>query len=161
MYQKYPHPLAETHKGNDSGLDAQTNFPRLFKRGLSRRRFLTTAVGATGALFASGLWTPAIAGPGSGDPNPIPHLTPTPFGGFHFFFPDPVEGVDANHGHDPSTITDFNGFIGQAELFLTGTGTDTNTGATAPYKFHTDMRFMKGEFVGTDGRKHHGAFAFI
>ena len=27
--------------------------------------------------------------------------------------------------------------------------------------FESDVRFMSGEFVGADGRNHHGAFAFI
>ena len=35
------------------------------------------------------------------------------------------------------------------------------TGATAPYTFHTDTRFMKGTFIASDERRHHGAFAFI
>jgi hypothetical protein len=44
---------------------------------------------------------------------------------------------------------------------LTGTGTDTTTGASDRYGFHTDMRFMAGNFIGTDGRVHRGTFAFI
>ncbi len=133
---------------------------RIWERALSRRRLFQTAAGAAGALLLPDLWRPALANPG-GMPNPIPHVTPGPFGPLHFFFPGPVEGVNANTGHDPSVITDFNGFIGEADLFLTGTGTDTTTGVSAPYKFHTDSRFMLGEFVGTDGKKHRGAFAFI
>jgi hypothetical protein len=58
-------------------------------------------------------------------------------------------------------IFDFDGVIGQADLDMSGTGTDTTTGKSADYTFHTDMRFMKGRFVGTDGRVHRGAFAFI
>jgi hypothetical protein len=27
--------------------------------------------------------------------------------------------------------------------------------------FEVDLRFMKGEYVGLDGRKRHGAFALI
>jgi hypothetical protein len=103
-------------------------------------------------------------------PNPIPHLGATPFGvSIHGFFPGPVEGTatptDPTGAHpagrDPSGIYDFRGFIGQADLDLTGSGTDLNSHATAPYSFHADMRFMKGVFVGTDGREHKGAFAFI
>jgi hypothetical protein len=96
---------------------------------------------------------------------------PTAFGPAHFFFPGHADGsfssTDNEDGHvnpngrDPSTVFDFDGFIGQAELILTGMGTDTTTGATAPYKFHTDMRFMTGKFVGTDRRVHNGTFAFI
>jgi hypothetical protein len=134
---------------------------------ISRRRFIGTAAGA---ILVAGLPLPTwAAGSGPGNPIPIPHVfTGTPFGSFHFFFPGPVEGTatpidptGVHPGRDPSTIFDFNGFIGQADLDLSGVGTDTTTGATAPYTFHTDMRFMKGEFVGTDGQNHRGAFAFI
>jgi hypothetical protein len=101
------------------------------------------------------------------DPFPIPHLTTLPFGNFHFFFPGPVEGTSAptdptgaHDGRDPSLITDFRGFIGQCDLDLSGTGINA-AGESTPYTFHTDMRFMKGTFVGTDGRQHRGAFAFV
>ncbi len=133
---------------------------RVVERAQSRRQFFRSAAGAAGFLLLPDLWRPALANPG-GTPTPIPRITPGPFGPLHFFFPGPVEGIDPNHGHDPSVITDFNGFIGEADLILTGTGTDTATSASAPYKFHTDMRFMLGEFVGTDGKQHRSAFAFI
>ena len=103
-------------------------------------------------------------------PDPIPHVFTNPFGNFHFFFPAPVEGTDAPNtdptgahanGRDPSVIYNFRGLVGQADLNLTGAGTNLSNGATAPYAFHTDMRFMKGEFVGTDGSTRRGAFAFI
>jgi hypothetical protein len=124
--------------------------------------------GAAGAILAAGLPRIALgAKPGSGIPTPIPHTTGAL--GLHFFFPGPVDGSVAPtdptgphpDGRDPSTIYDFNGFIGQADLDLSGTGTDTTTGETAPYTFHTDMRFMKGIFIDTEGRNHTGAFAFI
>ena len=51
--------------------------------------------------------------------------------------------------------------IGEADVSLTGTGTDTTTGQSAPYSFDADMRFMAGRFVGTDGALHTGAFVFI
>ena len=103
-------------------------------------------------------------------PDPIPHVFTNPFGNFHFFFPAPVEGTDAPNtdptgahanGRDPSVIYNFRGLVGQADLNLTGAGTNLSNGATAPYAFHADMRFMKGEFVGTDGSTRRGAFAFI
>jgi hypothetical protein len=105
--------------------------------------------------------------------NPIPHINGAtlPIGSFHFFFAGPIDGSPAPTdpepqpahaaGRDPSTIFDFDGVVGQADLDLTGTGTDTTTGVSAPYGFHTDMRFLAGRFVGTDGRVHRGAFAFI
>ncbi len=145
----------------------------LFQRkAFSRRNFvrgLSTA--GAGLVVGSKLITPALAQEDEGGerkgcrasglcdtPFPIPHAAAN---GAHFFFPGKVEGIDADHGHDPSLITDFNGFIGEADLNLTGTGTRLTDGKIAPYKFHTDMRFLKGVFVGVDGRKHRGAFAFI
>jgi hypothetical protein len=72
---------------------------------------------------------------------------------FHVFLP--------GHGNEPSTITDFNGFIGIAEIQGTGTGTDTHTGATASLLFDTDTRFMQGVYVGVDGKKHRSTFGFV
>jgi len=74
--------------------------------------------------------------------------------------PGDPEGAHPN-GRNPSLIFDFSGFIAEADLSLTGTGTDLNTGAKAAYTFDTDMRFMKGTFHGTDGKDREGAFAFI
>jgi hypothetical protein len=143
---------------------------------VSRRRFFGISAGAAGALVGSGLWTPAggDAGPapGRGAPDPIPHITRVPIAPcepLHFFFPGNVEGGPAPTdptgpqpgGRDPSTLFNFDGVIGVADLDLTGTGTDTTTGDSAPYAFHTDMRFMAGKFVTTDGRVRRGAFAFI
>ena len=58
-------------------------------------------------------------------------------------------------------IFNFKGFVGVADLNLTGTGTDLQTGANVPYGFHTDMRFMDGVFVGTDLIERHGSFVFV
>ena len=151
---------------------------------LSRRRFFGITAGATGGVLGAGLWTPARSehdddddrekGRPCPEQDPIPHLNagpPAGIGGFRFFFPGPVDGSPAATdpepaaahaaGRDPSLIFNFEGVVGQADLNLTGTGTDTTTGATGHYGFHTDMRFMKGKFLGTDNRIHHGAFAFI
>jgi hypothetical protein len=174
--------------------DVFTRFPRAGPGSLvpdvSRRKFVGISASAAGAVFGSGLWTPA-RGEHDGDErgrdedehesgrrcpeqDPIPHINqgpPVGIGGFRFFFPGPVDGSPAATdpepqtahaaGRDPSLIFNFDGVIGQADLNLTGTGTDTTTGASAHYGFHTDMRFMKGKFMGTDGRVHRGAFAFI
>ena len=88
------------------------------------------------------------------DPSPIPSglelLGPgTPL--FHVFLP--------GSGAEPSTITDFNGFIGWAAVG--GQGTHTTGGTSKHLPFESDMRFMIGEYVGVDGKHHHGAFAFI
>ena len=154
---------------------------------VSRRRFFGIGAGAAGGVLGSGLWTPVLgergdddrerAGEGTACPeqNPIPHINraagPQTFGSFHFFFPGPIDGTPsasdpepaAAHaaGRDPSLIFNFDGVVGQADLDMSGVGTDLTTGAKSDYTFHTDMRFMKGRFVGTDGRVHRGAFAFI
>jgi len=143
-----------------------THIPR---RGMSRREVLGAA-GAAGAILVAGVPKVVLgAKPGSGIPNPLTHVNPPPGPPVHFFFPGPVDGsvfpTDPHPfpfpGRDPSTIYDFNGFIGQADLNLSGTGTDLTTLATAPYTFHTDMRFMKGVFIDTTGQTRRGAFAFI
>jgi hypothetical protein len=62
---------------------------------------------------------------------------------------------------DPSQITDFNGFVGLTHIRGGGTGTDTASGANIPLAFRADMGFGQGEFVGTDGDRHEGTFAFV
>jgi len=157
---------------------------------VSRRRFFGASAGAAGAILGSALGTPAAGDhddDDSGDenhggracpaPEPVPNIGVPPIPDptiatctrTHGFFPGNVEGDPAptdptgpqTNGRDPSTIFNFDGVIGQADLTLTGTGTDTTTGQSAPYDFGCDMRFMAGRFVGTDGRVHKGAFAFI
>lgn len=148
---------------------------------VSRRKFFGSAVVASGAvMLGSGIPTKAWAhddqdhenekrcsSPECNLPVPIPHVTPIPIPSAtnpteaHFFFPGAVEGVDAITGHEPSLIFNFKGFIGNADLDLTGTGKDLTTGETGAYSFHTDMRFMKGVFVGTDGTERRGSFVFV
>lgn len=155
--------------------------PRISAARLSRRGFFSSAGAASaGLVAASVLPSSAMAGddqsggvtlPGlNALPDPVPHTAPTPFGTtLHGFFPGPVEGTATPtdptgahlNGRDPSPIFNFSGFIGQADLRFTGSGTDLNTGAVAPYTFNADVRFMKGTFVGTDGKARQGAFAFI
>jgi hypothetical protein len=146
---------------------------------VSRRRFFGTTAAAAGLALGSTLWTPALAeddnedqqGQGCPDPHAIPHVNEATvgFGAFHFFFPGHADGSASStdptgvhpNGRDPSTLFDFDGFIGQADLILTGMGTDTTTGVSVPYKFHTDMRFATGKFLATDMQVHNGTFAFI
>jgi hypothetical protein len=66
-----------------------------------------------------------------------------------------------NTGHDPSVITDFSGMIANADLIFSGVGTDLNTGMSASYDFHADMRFMDGVFVGLDSERHRATIGFI
>lgn len=150
------------------------------RAGLSRRRWIGGA--ATGVALGSAFRTPLTAGEGDDDevrngsrfcpalPLPIPHIfSPAPPVSLHFFFPGPVEGTavptdpQGAHpdGRDPSTITNFDGFIGSADLRVSGTGTDLETGAESPYDFDADIRFMKGTYIGSDEQRHFGTFVFI
>src|SRR6266566_3835701 len=127
---------------NNSG-----SFSRFLRRGIPRRKLVHATMGAAGAALGSGLWTPARADDDNTRPCAVPlpqvHTTAGPFGPLHFYFPGPIDGSLAAtdgtgthpEGRDPSTITTFS--------------------------FHTDTRFMKGDFIGSDERMHSGAFAFI
>ena len=149
------------------------SFSALEDKWLTRRNLIRGAAGTAagaGLLLGSGLQLPVRADDDDEGqrsrckavPRPIPHISTPP--GAHFFFPGPVDAnpmTSPNTGHDPSIITDFKGVIGSADLILSGTGTDLNTGASATYDFHTDMRFMDGVFVGLDNEQHRGAIGFI
>jgi hypothetical protein len=119
------------------------------------------SAGATGLALGTSLalpgWTRADDDDKVVDPKPIPilfHPPPAPDNlKFHFNLPGPSDQPD----HEPSLITDFNGFIGVANFSGTGTG----TGFAKKLTMSGDMRFMKGVYVGVDGKKHRGAFAFI
>jgi hypothetical protein len=154
------------------------SWQKLQQKSLSRRNLIRGAAGTAagaGLLLGSGLRLSARADDDDeGEhrkckavPRPIPHINTPP--GQHFFFPGPVTGVAAPTdpsgahppGRDPSIITDFSGVIGQADLDLSGIGTDLNTGASATYDFHCDMRFMDGIFRGLDNEQHRGTIGFI
>jgi hypothetical protein len=63
-------------------------------------------------------------------------------------------------GYEASTITDFNGFTGISEI--DGTGTETESGVVTPGDvFLTDIRFMKGQYIGVDGNAYAGAFVYL
>src|SRR5713226_7376246 len=149
------------------------SWKKLQQKWLSRRNLIRGAAGTAagaGLLFGSGLQLRAFAGEeDEGEHNkckpvarPIPHITTPP--GAHFFFPGPVDAsptTSPNAGHDPSIITDFSGVIANADLIFSGTGTDLNSGASAKFDFHADMRFMNGIFVGLDNERHRGSIGFI
>jgi hypothetical protein len=127
------------------------------RHGLSRRAFIGgTAAAAGGAALGSGLLWPAAGSAAlvSGQPAPRPTTATTTVNGvaFHFDFFGP--------GVDPSSITDFNGFIGVADVRGKGTATNPD-GSTETLLFDTDMRFMKGVYVGVDGAVHKGTFGFV
>ncbi len=151
----------------------RNSWQKLQQKSLSRRNLIRGAAGTVagaGFLLGSGLRSSALADDKDEEnhnkckavPRPIKHITTPP--GAHFFFPGPVDTnpmTSPNAGHDPSIITDFKGMIGQADLNFSGIGTDLNTGKSATYDFHCDMRFMDGVFVGLDNEEHRGAIGFI
>jgi hypothetical protein len=133
----------------------------VWQHAMSRRQFIRTAAGVAGVSTAlsAGVWRPGwVKAHQAYEPVPIPGGTPVLGGDFHVFGPGLIDPVDA----EPSTITDFNGFVGLA--YISGTVTRTNMASgevrTLPF-VNNDMRFMKGNFRGTDGQLHRGAFAFI
>jgi hypothetical protein len=121
----------------------------------SRRRFIRGTAGAVGGVAGVSMLNP-LAVLARQDENVAP--TPIPGGNeiggilFHVTF----FGV----GVMPAVINNFNGFVGVAQV--QGTGTNTNAdGSTEPLLFDTDMRFMKGEYVGVDSKVHKGTFGFV
>ncbi len=118
---------------------------------MSRRAFMGTMAGAAGAAVGAGLMPSTVlaAKPPASDPVPTTStFEPVPGIVFHLSF--------FGAGLDPSSITDFNGFVGVADV--RGTGVD-NHGDQLLYD--TDMRFMSGVYVGVDGRVHKGTFGFV
>jgi hypothetical protein len=99
--------------------------------------------------------------PSTVGPLPIPGgiLDPTPFAGpdVHLHLPGPVDSSTPNtKGGDPSSIYDFNGFVGAAHI--QGTGID---GSGNTLNWDADVRFMSGVYQGVDGNIHQGTFAFV
>ena len=123
---------------------------------LSRRKFLGSAVGAAGLVLG---WKAGLAqAAGSKEPVPVPGSLN--LGGKHFNVSAPFAFGPANQ--DPSTITDFDGFVGLA--YISGMVTETNvkTGHSRRLPFLTsDMRFMQGFYRDGKGRVRAGTFALI
>jgi hypothetical protein len=124
---------------------------------LSRRQFARAAAG-TAFAGAIGLTRPGRVEAASFAPVPIPGGTPVLKGQYHVFGPAGFDPIDA----EPATITNLNGFVGLAYISGMVTQTNTKTGQVLRLPFvDTDMRFMQGDFRGTDGRVHQGAFALV
>jgi hypothetical protein len=123
---------------------------------MSRRQFLGTAAGTAGLLLGSGLLSPARAAV-CADPKPIPGG----FADFGHFYHQRYPDQNTADTEDPSTITDFNGHIGLAYVEGMGTHTDKTTGIESRLPYRVDLRFMKGAYVGQDGKVYNGAFAAI
>jgi hypothetical protein len=122
---------------------------------MSRGQALRRGAAATGAIAGLGLLdaAPALAWWGR-QPRPIPGgvdetFTPVakdPF--LHFSYPA--------FGYEAITITDFHGVMAAGETQGAAQGSDGKT-----YSFDADLRFMRGTYVGMDGRSRQGAFGFI
>jgi hypothetical protein len=146
--------------------DRQIGHAHFWDRALSRRQLLGRTAGLAGLAVGSSFGLPVVANAStleSGGPRPIPGGTVIDgLGLFHFYFPtanNPVgstDTIESGHG-DPSTITDFNGFIGVGDW---GPGTGKDGHGTTLY-WAADLRFMDGEFVDLDGHRDVGAFAFV
>ena len=124
------------------------------RHALSRRAFLGSMAGVAGAAMGAGLLPTSVlaAKPSSSTPKPTTSTVSVGGTDFHFTFFGP--------GIDPSSITDFNGFVGVADVQGTGTATNPD-GSTETLLFDTDMRFMSGVYVGQDGAVHKGTFGFV
>ena len=129
-----------------------------WEREMSRHQFIKTAAGATGIILGAGAFFPTAlqAATQAARPRPIP-------GGVRFAGPrSPFLHIfPPKRGSEPSTITNFKGFVGVAVIRGWGTGTNTNTGATTQLFYFVHNRFMKGRYVGLDGRGHRGTFGYI
>ena len=130
--------------GDEQRLQFHAGHTHFWDRAVSRRTVIKTAAAGSVVVFGSGLLTPGLvaAKHGSIAPRPIPE-TIFPGAPFHVLSPASEE---------PSTIYDFNGFVGATEI--QGTGTDG-------LLFDVDMRFMQGTYVGVDGKAHHDTFGFV
>jgi hypothetical protein len=127
-------------------------------KNFTRRGFLTTASAAAGLVVTSELaHAPAIAGDRTAEPKPIPGGAGTIAGVAVHHNPLPSTSIPLTQISDPSEIGDFNGMIIDTQIRGLGTG----TGLSAPVSFRADMGAMQGEYVGEDGRRHHGSFVFI
>ncbi|HEX7070173.1 MAG TPA: hypothetical protein VF190_05185 [Rhodothermales bacterium] len=121
-------------------------------RALSRRTLLRAAAAGTAGVLTSGLWMPVLAqGEDGAEPRPIPGGVEVGGQTFHLFLPE--------LGNEPSTITDFKGFVGLA--VISGQGLAIGGGAIRELVYQVDLRFMKGTYVGVDGQQHQGTFHFI
>lgn len=121
---------------------------------LSRRQFVAAA--------SSALWMPSPEGSQTHGPapKPIPRGTDLPWGAFIHHRP-PKSGGKLAEMEDPSQITDFEGEVGICRVLGEGMEAVTKKGEARHLPFAADMGFMKGEFLGEDGRKHEGTFAFV
>jgi hypothetical protein len=124
------------------------------RHGLSRRAFFGASAGVAGAVLGGGLLAPRRGLAAKGNAAPKPTTNTTTLNGVPFSL------VFFGLGLDPSVITDFNGFVGVADVQGTGAAVNPD-GSREQLLFDTDMRFMSGVYVGQDGAVHKGTFGFV
>lgn len=137
---------------------ASQAFERLLRGGISRRRFVQRGAATVAGLAGLDLLrtVPAFGKAKLGsDPKPIPGGFTLPEFGIVPINPD-VHVLPPAPGFEMSTITDFNGVLAASEIQGSATGSDGSR-----FSFDVDMRFMQGEYVGSDGRRYQGTFGFI
>jgi hypothetical protein len=120
---------------------------------LSRRAFLGSMAGVAGAAAGASLVPTGVLAKES-NPAPKPTKNTVALNGVTFSVTFFAPGVD------PSSIWDFNGVAGVADVQGTGTATNPD-GSHETLLYDTDVRFMKGTYVGMDGRVHKGTFGFV
>ena len=121
---------------------------------LSRRTFIGSMAGAAGVAAGAGLFPAAALAAKPANSAPKPTSQKVTINGLTFSLAFFGPGVD------PSSIGDFNGFVGVADVQGTGTATNPD-GSTETLLFDTDMRLMNGVYVGQDGAVHKGTFGFV
>jgi hypothetical protein len=122
--------------------------------GVSRRRFIGRTAGAAGAVLGASVLLPRMSIAGETEnaaPNPIPYGVTVGGVFFHLSFFGPTVA--------PGVIADFKGLVGVADVRGSGKATYPD-GSSETLLYDTDMRFMKGEYVGKDGEVHRGTFGF-
>jgi len=141
----------------------------------SRRQLITNggglALGATLARHANAQQSTQAAADAIQACSPAP--VPIP-GGFNARdvlgprFPDrTIHLVLPGPGTEPSTIFNLDARVAILNIHGTGTRTELDPFTGEPISrtpnlpFAADVRFMQGAYVGVDGRKHPGTFAFF
>src|SRR5690349_10739199 len=100
-------------------------------------------IGTLLTLAGLGFLGSAARVPAASDPRPTPKT---------FFIPGSFDVA----GGTISSVDNYNGFSGVANIDGTGTDSHGNT-----YDFNVDMRVMQGVYIARDGTRHRGTFAFI
>jgi hypothetical protein len=121
---------------------------------ITRRAFIGSIAVVAGTAAGVGLIPAVTRAAQPSSTAPVPTSTTQVIGGTTFHV------TSFGSGMDPSSINDFNGFVGVADVQGTGTGTNPD-GSTETLLFDTDMRFMSGVYVGADGAVHKGAFGLV